>query len=200
MKKCSKCKQEKSLNEYSKDSSRKDGISAICKPCRNILSNKWLNKNKEEYYAKRKGKYNEYYKNRYTNFTPEQRQKQREYLNKWGKENKDKVNGYKNKMRKNNPIFRLKESIRTRIYQFLKGKKDESMEYLLGCDIEFYKKYLEKQFTPEMNWGNYGTYWEIDHIKMLSTFNLENLVERKEAFTFTNTRPLPIKENRQRKN
>lgn len=199
MKKCSKCKQEKLLNEYNKDSSRKDGISTICKPCRKIVSNKWLEKNKEEHYAKRKGKYNEYYKERYASFSPQQRQEQREYLREWEQNNKDKVNGYKRKQRQKTQ-FRLKENIRTRMYQYLKGKKDESMEYLLGCDIEFYKKYLEKQFTPQMTWDNYGTYWEIDHIKMLSTFNLENLVERKEAFTFTNTRPLPIKENRQRKN
>lgn len=137
MKICNCCKDEKEKKLFPKDSSRKDGLSYVCKECRKLKSKKWLEENKEEYYVKRRGRYNQYYKNRYTNFTPEQRQKQREYLNKWGKENKDKVNGYKNKMRKNNPIFRLKESIRTQIYQFLKGKKDESMRELLGCDIKF---------------------------------------------------------------
>lgn len=199
MKKCSKCKQEKLLNGYNKDSSRKDGISTICKSCRKILSNKWLDQNKEEYYIKRKGKYNEYYKERYASFSSQQRQEQKEYLKEWEQNNKDKVNEYKRKQRQKTQ-FKLKENIRTRMYQYLKGKKDESMEYLLGCDIKFYKKYLEKQFTPQMNWSNYGVYWEIDHIKMLSTFNLEDLIERKKAFVFTNTRPLSIKENRQRKN
>ena len=50
MKKCSKFKQEKPLNEYNKDSSRKDGISTICKPCRKLVSKERLDKNKEEYF------------------------------------------------------------------------------------------------------------------------------------------------------
>ena len=38
----------------------------------------------------------------------------------------------------------------------------KKIEYL-GCDIKFYKDFLEKTFKPGMNWDNHGD-WEIDHI------------------------------------
>ena len=49
-----------------------------------------------------------------------------------------------------------------------------------------------------MNWENYGTYWEIDHIKQIITFDL-NLEENQYlAFNYKNTRPLSSKENKSR--
>ena len=40
-----------------------------------------------------------------------------------------------------------------------------------------------------MNWDNYGSYWEIDHIKPLSKGG---------SFHYTNTQPLTVKENRRK--
>ena len=65
--------------------------------------------------------------------------------------------------------------------------KTERTLKFLGCSKEFFIKYLESQFTPEMNWDNYGTYWEIDHIHPLSKGG---------AFHYTNTQPLTITDNR----
>ena len=80
-------------------------------------------------------------------WTEEEKAKDREYQKNWEKENKDKVAGYKRKYRKENPIFKLKENIRTRIYLSLQEKnKSISTIKLLGCSIEEYKLYLEKQF------------------------------------------------------
>ena len=42
-----------------------------------------------------------------------------------------------------------------------------------------------------MNWGNYGTYWEIDHTFPLSKGG---------SFHYTNTQPLTIEENRSKGN
>lgn len=41
MKVCSKCKSEKPLSDYYKDSYKKDGLSSYCKPCRISASGQW---------------------------------------------------------------------------------------------------------------------------------------------------------------
>jgi hypothetical protein len=46
MKKCSKCKGEKDLGEFSKNKSNKDGISTVCKPCAKIVAKEWRQKNR----------------------------------------------------------------------------------------------------------------------------------------------------------
>ena len=42
-----------------------------------------------------------------------------------------------------------------------------------------------------MTWDNYGSYWEIDHLKPLS---------KNGSFDYTNTRPLSVTENRKKYN
>jgi 5-methylcytosine-specific restriction endonuclease McrA len=117
-------------------------------------------------------------------------QKNRETLieksSKWNKENREKFNENQRKNRD-----KVLNSIRVRLNQCLtKNKNYKSIEYL-GCSIQEYKLYLEQQFTPEMIWENYGTYWEIDHIVPLSKGG---------SFHYTNTQPLTITENRKKSN
>jgi hypothetical protein len=71
---------------------------------------------------------------------------------------------------------------------------------MLACSIEKFKLYLEKQFTENMNWSNYGSYWEIDHIKPCDAFNLEILEEQYKCFNYQNLQPLKITENRKKSN
>ena len=46
MKKCTKCKQDKSISEFRKDKSRLNGIASTCNLCNNILQKEWYDKNK----------------------------------------------------------------------------------------------------------------------------------------------------------
>jgi len=58
LKKCSKCKIEKEITEFSKDKSRKSGLTSHCKQCKNEYGKKWNKENKEH-----KKEYNKkYYK------------------------------------------------------------------------------------------------------------------------------------------
>jgi hypothetical protein len=110
--------------------------------------------------------------------------------------------GYKNgKNGKNNTSFREKYLKYKLKYLALKNKSNSSEE-LLGCPIEEYVVYLEQQFDSKMNWGNYGKnkYWEIDHTKPISTFDLSNEEEVKKCFNYLNTKPLSVNENRKKGN
>lgn len=71
---------------------------------------------------------------------------------------------------------------------------------LLGCSIEELKLHMSKKFTEGMSWDNYGKYWEIDHIKPCSLFDLSKEDEQRKCFHFTNLQPLLPKENRQKGN
>ena len=91
------------------------------------------------------------------------------------------------KNRKIDLNFKLICNTRRRIHRALKGKsKSSSAKEILGIDIDLYKKWLECQFTPEMNWGNI----EIDHVKAICLFDISDGEQLKEAFNWRNTQPL----------
>ena len=63
-----------------------------------------------------------------------------------------KKNIYLKNKRETDVKFRLISNTRTRIYESLKGTtKQSSTEEILGMDIDFYRRWIEWQFTPEMN-------------------------------------------------
>ena len=97
---------------------------------------------------------------------------------------------HKNK-RKNKPEFKLIHNIRSRLRKALKGsKRDKGILNLLGCSGDELRQYLESRFQSDMSWENYGTSWQVDHIKPLSTFNLLNTEELKIACHHSNLQPL----------
>ena len=61
---------------------------------------------------------------------------------------------------------------------------------------------MEKQFDKAMSWDNYGSYWEIDHIKPKSLFNYvypEDL-EFQKCWALNNFQPLEKGANRRKYN
>ena len=75
-------------------------------------------------------------------------------------------------------------------------KKISSTFSLLGYTAEQLKQRIEYQFTSEMNWDNYGTYWEIDHKKSIVSFDCQ--VPSYIVNALCNLQPLPIPINRQK--
>jgi len=84
----------------------------------------------------------------------------------------------------------LRKSVVQRMYAVL-GYSD--FDYLC-CDMNEYMEYLEEQFTEEMNWGNYCTVWQIDHILPIGRKDI-SITERINRLVYLNTRPLLIIDN-----
>lgn len=98
----------------------------------------------------------------------------------------------------------LKSIISSRIRSGLKSnntKKSETTIQYLGCNIAEFKSYIEKQFTDQMSWDNYTTYWEFDHIIPIcynkNTTTTEELIQR---LNYTNIQPLEVNKNRAKRN
>jgi len=216
---CPTCEQIKELTEFNKNKSRKDGYQRECRECCHNHHNK-------HYHTKKSPRLNENLKEGYkicsnckqelllSEFKPGKgrfnvssncktcfNKKWNEYQQKTGQNKKH------NKLkRQTNPQWKLKATLRSRYLDALKrhtrgGKvnKYHSAIELLGCDIEFYKQYLEQQFKPDMTWENHGTLWEIDHIKPCAAFDLTNKQQQQECFIYTNTQPLYYSDNRIKK-
>jgi 5-methylcytosine-specific restriction endonuclease McrA len=163
LKKCIKCCSLKDVNDFHNNKTRKDGKQKYCKLCcKSSFEN-----NKSKYQATKK---------QYTLNNKENHRK-------WRK--KSWINST------NTPEKRLKHNIRRYIQSHLKNNKTQSTLEYLGCSIQEYIVYLEQQFTIKMNWENYGTYWEIDHIVPTSLGG---------SFHYSNTQPLTITENRKKSN
>ena len=110
-------------------------------------------------------------------------------------ENREKRNIYLKNRRKMDLNFKLICNTRRRIHRALKGKsKSSSTREILGIDIDLYRKWLEFQFTPEMNWSNI----EVDHIKPICMFDVSDDEQLKEAFNWKNKQPL-LKHDHQQK-
>ena len=142
------------------------------------------------------------------------RQYNKQYFKKWYQENKEKgyrVKGtgawikrkveekrawsrnYYHTKEKLNPKFRVDSAISGGIRFALKGKKaGRHWETLVGYSLQNLIKHLEKQFDNKMSWDNYGSYWQIDHIKPKASFNYtcpEDL-EFQECWSLVNLQPL----------
>ena len=100
------------------------------------------------------------------------------------------------KRRKNNINCKISQNLRSRLNIAIRNNyKSGSAVKDLGCDITFFKNYIEEQFKYDMTWDNWGTVWHLDHIKPLSLANLSVREEFLEVVNYTNLQPLYVKDN-----
>jgi hypothetical protein len=215
MKTCNKCKTEKSLDCFVKDRTKKDGLSSKCKVCEKQRKQEYREKNitklkeKEAEYRKNnreilRKRSSEYYVNNketlkktnseyYRNNIEDRKNYQIIYReNNLDKIKKRKANWYKNK-RQSDSFFRLKECVKNRINKCIIKNGKKTID-LIGCSYDFLREYLEKQFTQDMSWENYGIRgWHIDHKIPLASAKTEEEVIK--LCHYTNLQPLWWDEN-----
>ena len=191
MKQCKECNIEKSLDQFFNRKDEKDGKHRYCKSCLKIRNDKWYQDSKEsraDYYKTYRVENKEYFRE----------QSRNHYFN-----NKEWYREWNREQYKSDPGFKLKHLVAARIHQGLKLyetlKSDRTVEYL-GCSISEYYEYLKSMFDENMSWDNHAEYWEIDHIKPIDAFDLNDEKQIYEAFHYTNTQPLEKSENREKRN
>jgi len=104
--------------------------------------------------------------------------------------------------RNNDVNFKIKDLIRGRIYSILKNKKaalginlHKQFNEIVGCDLLFFKEYINSKFKSGMAWDNHGKVWQLDHILPCASFDLMQDKQLKACFHYTNYQPLYNKEN-----
>jgi hypothetical protein len=172
-KKCSKCGEVKSLNEFTYDNRSKDGRVSRCKECK---------RNDNKNYHATYGRV----------LTPEQKKDKGVY-----------DVDYKRTRRKDDPYYRLRDNISRLIRKGInKGYTKNSSTYeILGCTDTYFKHHIESQFQNDMSWNNMGRgkgKWHEDHIIPISS--AKNEEEYYLLNHYTNFQPLWEEDNLKKSN
>jgi len=168
MKKCTKCGEIRPLDQFGKDARYADRPISQCKKCRSAYNRKWRLDNIEM-----------------------RRADNRE----WRTANRSKVADDQRRRYATDTASKLARVLRARLCSAVKRKsKRGSAVALLGCTIDGLIAQFESQFAVGMSWANYGK-WHVDHIRPLSSFDLEDPAQLAVACHHTNLQPLWATEN-----
>jgi len=177
---CTNCKNEKTLDQFQKDKSKRMGVTSWCKACTS---------------EKRKG----------CPILAERRKTARlndpQRLRGHNKKSYDKTKHVKwdskRKRRANDDFYRLKENLRSRVRGFLNRSrpygKDSYTHELLGADYATVYSHIEALFVDGMSWDLVGKEIHIDHIVPLASAT--NKEEAIKLFHYTNLQPLWAADN-----
>jgi len=206
-KRCCKCKELKHVVNFGVLKKSPDGLRYDCKTCRTQYrenNKESINQKHKEWYAKNKVEHLEKSKAYRNQHIDEINLQRKEYRNRpeikelIKKRNTEylPIRKIKIKERRVNDInFKLKEILRSKIHKMIKGQPT-SYQNIIGCDIDFLKRWIEFRFDNNMNWNNLGSYWQIDHILPINIFDLTYENSKNICFHWTNLQPLVSFENR----
>lgn len=174
-KRCSKCGVEKVYSEFFRDSSIKCGFRSRCKACVKLYKENHRKNNLEIILVQERNQY---------------------------RDNKKIIQKRRSKNRKSNLQMRFFETFKTRMQKTLNGICVADADYcrnLLGCSIDDFVEYIISKFTVDMCvecLGHNGIH--LDHIKPVSSFDLNRADHREKCFHYTNFQPLWATDNRKK--
>lgn len=98
------------------------------------------------------------------------------------------------KTRRSTPWGKINNRMWAVIHSGVRTKSNFIGKYAeaLGYTWNDLREHLESRFDNGMTWDNWGEYWEIDHIKPLSSYRYESVYDEsfKECWGLSNLRPL----------
>ena len=196
---CRICGKLKELVDFHKKKGTSDGHRNECKECVKVIKLKYLDKEKQADYDKRRYEENrdkvlERKKEYHIENREEILKKKKEYRNNIN--NKEKAKDYSKEYREKNPdygknyIKEYKKNNREKYYEYRRNNPHiiawRSILYTLkrlgtnksghtidelGYSADELKVHIESLFLPTMTWDNHGVEWHIDHIKPVSSFD-----------------------------
>ena len=144
----------------------------------------------------------------YDKWYEQNKEHRKEYHKQWRTENVDKwrkiKRDYERNRKANDPLYKLISNFRTAIYQVLKENNVEKNKHyfdILKYTPEDLIQHLEKQFTGNMTWENYGE-WHVDHKKPITSFNFQEMGDDEfmKCWSLDNLQPLWEEENIRKSN
>jgi len=170
-KKCTKCGEVKSLDEFSNDKSKKDGKQSRCKDCVKLYAK--INK---EHIKKRQQEYRKINLEKMIKWREKNKENIINYSKKYRKENKESIKEYNKKYRKEN-----RESIKKREQKYREKNKEiikeKSKIYEKNRDKE--KRRKAKKIYREKNrerLREYSNNWSREKLKTDSLFKLRSSI------------------------
>ena len=215
-KRCYKCKEQKSVNDFYKDRTTSSGLCSKCKECKKAYCKEYeqrpyVKESRKTYRESPEGiLVNTSYRSKSevkerNKIKAKERRKQnldkykamsrRYYQNNLDRERKRRA-AYMRKRRKEDPSFNLSCRLRgamSKIRECLIENKEIHTFKALGCDIKFLREFIEEQFEPGMSW-NESDLWHLDHIIPLKYGNPDDEEMLKRAH-WTNLQPKWAHEN-----
>lgn len=168
-KKCSKCNEIKSWDQF-----RQDKYTNVCNECNSSILYEWRDKNRAHF----------------NNYMNEYRKKD---------EVKEKIRIARRKKYLESPTEQIYRSLRCKYRNCMYDEAlFNSKKHVFGCCYEFFHHWIEFNFKDDMEYWNYGKYWHYDHLKPVSSFDIETLNDNQECFGWKNTIPLTCVENLQK--
>ena len=183
---CNTCEKNLEISNYSIRNNKTKKYHTRCKKCTNIYAEKYRENNKE------------IIKNRQKNW----------YLKKgkqWyidnNKINRENIRKYEKNRYDTDKNYRIKKILRTRLNKtFTNVKRSTTMLNYLGIEYELFLTWIEYQFDDKINWDNYGTQWDIDHVWPCSKYDLTKETDIYKCFNWRNLQPLNKNANNTKSN
>jgi hypothetical protein len=184
---CSNCGVDQPISMFSLYRASKSGYSSKCKKCVKESRNKTFEERRT------------YTKNYFVN----NRERITVRNKKYKQDHKEDRALYERTRKATDPSYRLRCTVSSLVYHCITrnggSKAGLSFFKCVGYTAEDLKQHLECQFLPTMSWNNYGSYWELHHIKPQGSFNFVSLDEDsfKECWSLENIMPLEITKNQE---
>jgi len=191
---CTKCSNLLDYSYFNKDRTKPDGYYSSCKGCSSKKNKDYIINNKIKLSFKNKERYKK------------DKEKILIKTNDYKSKNKDLIKirnrDYILKRRQSDLLYRLNCNLRSRLSYIVNKKcnvKHTILVEYLGCELDFFKTYIENMFVEGMSWDNYGNNgWHIDHIVPIS--KASSLEEMKRLSHYSNLQPLWAEDNRKKSN
>jgi len=144
----------------------------------------------KQYYLKHKEVKLQSFKNYYQNNKEKIKLRRKQFRD----ENKDEIK-IKRQQKRKNKNFVIKECICRRMNEALRTHDIGSGKWFkyLGCTIDELKDWFAHLFEiidPTMTFDNHGSYWHIDHVRPISSFDFSDESNIFECFSWKNLSPL----------
>lgn len=214
---CSCCQLTKPLVEFCRSTQMKSGFKKICLKCNRDKAAEYRSKNREAV-NERVRKWKRVHAGKKVNRPARTKEYWNDYQKEWRSRNREKLYALNEEWRKSehgrkwlreynksyldgNLNAKITRRTCTRIIAALRKadrKKENRTLDILGCTIQFFRRWIEHQFWNGMSWSNYGNkcgQWSFDHIRPCNSFNLADPGHRKACFHWSNIQPLWVEHN-----